>query len=224
MIKLEKEFLLSRGGDYSFINPFSLGVVVQTLTEQECKKIKFYADGIAVVIYVRLFKNKQITRTSFDDTSIAPEVFTHALKERLAVTLVGGTKENIQQAKNLIEIKYPGINIVVARSGYFNDQGEREEFLESAMLSDILIVGMGAGKQERVLLDMRAKGWRGTGFTCGGYLDQFVHAKGEDYYPPWIDKLNLRWLYRMMKEPKRLLTRYLKDYPCFLIKYGNKIE
>lgn len=224
MIKIEKDFYFEDGVDSSFINPFSLGVVAQTLNDDECKAIKFYADGIAVVAYIGLFKKRKIERTSFDDTSIAPEVFTRAVERKLTVALVGGTEDNIQKARKLLEIKYPGIIISHARSGYFDSQHEQLHFLESALSCDILIVGMGAGKQERMLLDMRAKGWLGTGFTCGGYLDQFVHSKGNDYYPALVDKLNLRWLYRMLKEPRRLVKRYLKDYPYFLIKYGNKIE
>lgn len=224
MIKLEKEFQLKEGDDYSFINPFSLGVVAQELSDEECERINFYADGIAVVIYARLFKNKKITRTSFDDTSIAPIVYNYAVQQHRTVTLVGGTEENVEKAKQLLEIKYPGINITLARSGYFQDATEYNLFLQKALSSDILIVGMGAGKQERTLLDMRELGWKGTGFTCGGYLDQFVEAKGQDYYPDFVNRFHLRWLYRMCKEPRRLLKRYLKDYPYYLIKFGNKIR
>lgn len=223
MIKLEREFQLKEGDDYSFINPFSLGVVAQELSDDECERINFYADGIAVVIYARLFKNKKITRTSFDDTSIAPIVYNYALQQKYSVTLVGGTEENIIKAKQLLETKYPGINIMLVRSGFFQNSEEYALFLQKALSTDILIVGMGAGKQERTLLDMRALGWKGTGFTCGGYLDQFVEAKGQDYYPDFVNKFNLRWLYRIFKEPRRLLKRYLKDYPYYLIKFGNKI-
>lgn len=224
MIKLEREFQLKEGEDYSFINPFSLGVVAQELSDNECERINFYADGIAVVIYARLFKNKKITRTSFDDTSIAPIVYNYALQQHHTVTLVGGTEENIVKAQQLLEMKYPGIKIIFVRSGYFQNDEEYSFFLEKALSTDILIVGMGAGKQERTLLDMRKLGWRGTGFTCGGYLDQFVEAKGQDYYPEFVNKFHLRWLYRMCKEPRRLLKRYLKDYPYYLIKFGNKIR
>lgn len=224
MIKLEKEFVFNPGDDYSFINPYSLGVVYQSLSEQECKRINFLADGIAIVIYTRIFKNKAIERTSFDDTSLAPVVFNRACKNELSIALIGGTNDNIQQAKILLEQKYPGIRIVLAQPGYFADDEEYQKCLHTAASADILIVGMGAGKQEKTLLDTRAIGWQGTGFTCGGYLDQLVQARGDDYYPHFVDKLHLRWLYRLLKEPRRLSKRYFKDYPYFLIKFGNKIE
>ncbi|WP_161629680.1 WecB/TagA/CpsF family glycosyltransferase [Halomonas sp. PBN3] len=224
MIKIEKGFRLEEGVDCSFINPFSLGVVVQCLSEKECSEIRFYADGIAVVLYARLFKRKRIERVSFDDTSIAPIVLRHAQVTQKRVALIGGTEENILQAAELLEKKYPSLEITYARSGFFRSDEERQQSLAHAANADIVIVGMGAGKQEHLLLDLRGEGWQGTGFTCGGYLDQFVQAKGQNYYPAWVNRLNLRWLYRVMKEPNRLLKRYLKDYPKFLIKYGNKIE
>lgn len=224
MIKIEKKFLFKLGENYSFINPYSLGVVCQSLTASECQKIKFLADGIAIVIYARLFKKKSIKRTSFDDTSLAPIVFQYACHNNLSIALIGGTQENIRQAKSLLENKYPGLRILFSESGYFANQDAYQSCLDKVVSADILIVGMGAGKQEHVLLDARAKGWQGTGFTCGGYLDQIVQARGDEYYPRLLNKLHLRWLYRLLKEPRRLSKRYFKDYPYFLIKFGNKIE
>ncbi|MGP9677057.1 WecB/TagA/CpsF family glycosyltransferase [Halomonas sp. AOP27-A1-41] len=224
MIKLEEEFIFQLGEDYSFINPYSLGVVCQSLIYQECQRINFLADGIAIVAYVRLFKKRVIKRTSFDDTSLAPVVFHHACQNDLSIALIGGTQENIQQAKDLLESKYPGIRILLAEPGYFDNEDVYQNCIDKAVSADILIVGMGAGKQEKVLLSARAKGWQGTGFTCGGYLDQLVQARGDDYYPEFINKFHLRWLYRLLKEPRRLSKRYFSDYPYFLIKFGNKIE
>jgi N-acetylglucosaminyldiphosphoundecaprenol N-acetyl-beta-D-mannosaminyltransferase len=72
---------------------------------------------------------------------------------------------------------------------------------------------MGAGVQEQFLLDLVAQGWSGMGFTCGGYLDQL--GNGLRYYPQWIDDANLRWAWRLVREPRRLGPRYLIDYPGF---------
>jgi N-acetylglucosaminyldiphosphoundecaprenol N-acetyl-beta-D-mannosaminyltransferase len=55
------------------------------------------------------------------------------------------------------------------------------------------------------------------GFTCGGFLDQIIKYKGA--YPEWIDHYNLRFLYRLIKEPKRLWRRYLIEYQVFLYRY-----
>lgn len=222
-MKLQERFVLQSGECCTFLNPFSLGVVSEELDQRECERLRFYTDGIAIVLYARLFKNKRVERVSFDDTSIAPVVFGDAVTNHLRVCLVGGTPENIVEATRLLKEKYPGLQIVLSRSGYFDSEQERTEFLDQAMISDVLIVGMGAGKQERILLDMQDKGWSGSGYTCGGYLDQLVQAKGGDYYPDFIDRYHLRWLYRILKEPRRLVARYFVYYPYYLLKFGKNI-
>jgi N-acetylglucosaminyldiphosphoundecaprenol N-acetyl-beta-D-mannosaminyltransferase len=72
---------------------------------------------------------------------------------------------------------------------------------------------MGVPLQEEFLIDLRDTGWTGTGYTCGGFFHQ--SARKLEYYPRLFDKLQLRWLYRMIQEP-RLAKRYLLDYPKFV--------
>ena len=66
--------------------------------------------------------------------------------------------------------------------------------------SDFLIVGMGALMQEKFLLKVKNAGYQGVGFTCGGFIHQ-TSRNEIDYYPAWVDKTNLRFVYRMWKEP-----------------------
>ena len=62
--------------------------------------------------------------------------------------------------------------------------------------------------QEQFLLKVKNAGFDGIGFTCGGFIHQT--AKDEiDYYPGWVDRMNLRFLYRMYKE-KHTRKRYLQ--------------
>jgi len=72
---------------------------------------------------------------------------------------------------------------------------------------------MGSLVQESFLLALMGSGWRGLGFTCGGFLDQL--SNGFNYYPKLVNALNLRWAYRLAKDPRRLWRRYLLDYPVF---------
>ena len=59
---------------------------------------------------------------------------------------------------------------------------------------------MGAVMQEKFLLKVKRLGYTGIGFTCGGFIHQT--ARGEaGYYPAWVDRMNIRFLYRMWKEP-----------------------
>jgi N-acetylglucosaminyldiphosphoundecaprenol N-acetyl-beta-D-mannosaminyltransferase len=80
---------------------------------------------------------------------------------------------------------------------------------------DIVICAMGCGAQEDFLLRLQESGWTGCGFTCGGYFDQL--GNGLRYYPEWIDKNHLRWLYRLYQEPGRLWKRYAVQYSLFCL-------
>mgnify|MGYP000060826451 CR=1 FL=1 len=51
-------------------------------------------------------------------------------------------------------------------------------------------------------------GYQGIGFTCGGFVHQTAMNRMH-YYPNWVDKMNLRFVYRMYKE-KHTRTRYLQ--------------
>lgn len=70
---------------------------------------------------------------------------------------------------------------------------------------DLLLVGLGAGMQEQVLMEASAAMTRGYALTCGGFLDQVLHTR---YYPDWAYPLRLNWLVRLAREPRRLWRRY----------------
>jgi exopolysaccharide biosynthesis WecB/TagA/CpsF family protein len=70
---------------------------------------------------------------------------------------------------------------------------------------DMVLVGLGAGLQEQVLLEAASAMPRGYALTCGGFLDQVLHP---GYYPGWAYPLRLNWLVRLAREPRRLWRRY----------------
>ena len=70
---------------------------------------------------------------------------------------------------------------------------------------DLLLVGLGAGLQEQVLMEASAAMTKGYALTCGGFLDQVLHTR---YYPDWAYPLRLNWLVRLAREPRRLWRRY----------------
>ncbi|MNN73388.1 UDP-Gal:alpha-D-GlcNAc-diphosphoundecaprenol beta-1,4-galactosyltransferase [compost metagenome] len=78
---------------------------------------------------------------------------------------------------------------------------------------------MGTPRQEDFLIELQESGWLGVGFTCGGYFDQLNSADGGLYYPGFIDRYNMRWAYRIYKEPKRLWKRYFVDYPVGMLAF-----
>jgi N-acetylglucosaminyldiphosphoundecaprenol N-acetyl-beta-D-mannosaminyltransferase len=169
-------------------------------------------DGIGMTVAMRALHGQPAMRISFDGTSLAPIVFRLAVDRRLSVVLVGGDPGIAQAARDKIVHAYPGIDVI----GTFDGYGDMTATVAAvrALAPSIVIAGMGVLVQERLLLKLVEQEWVGLGFTCGGYLDQ-LSAKGTDYYPMWIDNYDLRWAYRLVKEPRRLWRRYLVEYPEF---------
>lgn len=202
----------------SFINPFSMLMLMDE--KRVADKIQYWhIDGISLVNKVNKDLNKKIQRFSFDDTSLAPIVFRYAREHKLKIALIGTKEEFIHKAVENIQEKHKVI-ISYARNGYFKDDQERNDCYDRIINEDIdlVICGMGAPYQELFLIKLQEKGWNGFGFTCGGYLHQV--AGKENYYPPFFDKLNIRWVYRIIDEPK-LFKRYFVDYPRFFIRFSD---
>jgi N-acetylglucosaminyldiphosphoundecaprenol N-acetyl-beta-D-mannosaminyltransferase len=211
-----KEIINKGGSIVAFLNPSSYLLFDNYLLSNGASKIHRYMifiDGISLVLILNFFFKVKVNRFSFDMTSVAPVVFSICAAEGRKVALVGGTESVIRSATSMFSAKYPGLDIVYIRNGYFSDESqvlETQNIIMDLNVS-VVVVGMGTPHQEKFLEGLYDQGYSGTGFTCGGFFDQSKDSLA--YYPEWINKWNLRALYRLYKEPKRLWRRYLIDYP-----------
>lgn len=169
-------------------------------------------DGIAMVWVLTLFGHK-FQRSSFDYTSMADRVFKNIEHKGSTLFIIGSTDDNVYAFTSHLTNTYPELKICGYRNGYFIDDDERNHAAEeiAAVNPDYIVVGMGAPRQEIFITKLRSVGWAGIAYTCGGFIHQTAN-RGKTYYPKLIDRLNLRWLYRIVDEP-RLITRYLILYP-----------
>ena len=198
----------NKGKVYTYLNPVSY------LTALDNKKLfsqmdGIFADGGLLVKAIKLVYGKHVTRRSLDMTSMAPELFAYAAEHGKTVYIVASKQEQVEKAVEIFRERYPKVKFAGYRNGYFANEKEMDQ--ESRHITelnpDFLIVGMGALMQEKFLLKVKRAGYQGIGFTCGGFIHQT--SKNEiDYYPAWVDKTNLRFVYRMWKEP-HTRKRYL---------------
>lgn len=208
-------------GLVTYLNPYSYLAARRNVTLFG-KFDEIHIDGIALVLFLRWFGVADVRRESFDMSSFAPEFFKSATAEGKNVYMIGAKPEEIALAVDRISERFPSLLIAGYRHGYFESDAEKAELLGSlaALAPDYVICGMGTPLQETFLVELREAGWKGTGYTCGGFFHQ--SAERLSYYPGWIDRLNLRWAYRIYREPK-LLKRYGWEYPkfvwCFLADY-----
>jgi len=200
----------------TFLNPYSYLIARKSI--QVFEEIdNIFIDGDLLILIFTALKIKRMTRVSFDFTSIADSVFKYCIDQNKSIYFVGSNEKEIAIFTTKIKAKYPEMNILGYRNGYFNED-EKKEFslLINNIQPNIIVCGMGTPYQEKLLLLLKANGWRGTGFTCGGFFHQTASVDEINYYPDLVNKLNIRWLYRIFDEPK-LLKRYLIYYPTSLL-------
>jgi len=185
---------------------------------------KVCIDGVALKIFLNLvYPGSNIQRQSFDFTSVANFVFDRAAAQAQRGFILGSDQTSNEKFLSKIRDMYPRINLD-GRSGYFNGAEDLSQSISSLAASsyDYIVIGMGAVKQEEVAIALMDSGFQGRIYTCGGFIHQTALGDGH-YYPAWIDMLNLRFAYRMYKEPSTI-QRYLIDYPKAFVLLSRNIK
>lgn len=127
-----------------------------------------------------------------------------------------GSKPGIAEiAKQKMEEKYPNIKIVGVDDGYFDDN-KKQEIIEKIrkVRPDILLVGTGAPKQEKIINELLKDNIFKIGIGCGGSID--VLSGTVKRAPKLFIKLHIEWAWRLIKQPSRIgrmmvLPKFLKE-------------
>ncbi|WP_397448283.1 WecB/TagA/CpsF family glycosyltransferase [Pseudomonas sp. NA-150] len=209
--------LLESNRAFSFINFASIGSFLQQPHSLAC-----FCDGMLMSGFMSYVTGIPVQRVSFDFTSIADPVFRDAELKGKRMYVVGARHAELELFIAKLQERYPHLTIAGAHHGYFNASQARAvqaDIRRSRV--NILLVGLGAGLQERFVLDAVREGFDGVAFTCGGFIRQEATTTG-CYYPEAIDRLHLRAFYRMYREP-RTIKRYLVDYPSNFLQLAGMI-
>ncbi len=118
------------------------------------------------------------------------------------IYLLGSAPGVADEAARQLCQHYPGLWVCGTHHGYFQDD-DLPALIEDINQSqaDILVVSLGAPKQELWISQHRDKISVPVCIGAGGSLD--VIAGHKKRAPGWIIKLNLEWLYRLLSEPTR---------------------
>lgn len=113
-------------------------------------------------------------------------------------------------AQKMLEA-HPQLRIAGIADGYFQDEAPVIAKI-NASGADALFVCLGAPKQERFMVQHQQELHVHLMAGLGGSLDAF--AGTVQRAPAWMIRLNLEWLYRLIREPKRFrrmlrLPKYL---------------
>lgn len=174
-------------------------------------------DGASIVLAFKFLRHEKIERTAGWD------LFQYEM-DRLnrkggTCFFLGSSKETLKKIMVKAAKLYPNIKVETYSPPYkpeFSPEENREMIAAvNRVQPDLLWIGMTAPKQEKWayahLKELEVKGHIGT---IGAVFDFF--AGTIDRAPVWWQEHGLEWLYRLMKEPRRMWKRYIIGNTLFL--------
>lgn len=170
-----------------------------------------YADGVGAVMALR---QKGLDVVKIPGAELWLDIVNRFQKEK-SFYLLGSSKDVIDKTVTKLKKEYPGINIVGYHDGYLKEN-DKEILLQELKNKkpDVVFIAQGTPRQE-ILMDELIKEHPALYMGLGGSFDVYTGFKKRA--PELFCKLNLEWLYRLLKEPTRfgrqlILIKFLYLY------------
>lgn len=173
-------------------------------------------DGIGIIYASKIKKGNIKSRiTGIDCMDMLCNL---ANTENYKIFMYGAKEEIITKAKENLEKKYPNIKIVGTIDGYEKDNEKIIKTINNSK-ADIIFVALGSPKQENWIISnmdkLNVKIYQGVGGSFDVISGNIKRA------PEWMQKSGLEWLYRLIKEPKRIFRQIKLIKFLFLILFNK---
>jgi len=126
--------------------------------------------------------------------------------------LLGAKRDVIKKTVENIRERYAHANIAGWHHGYFDDEVEIIEKINSTN-ANIIFVALGVPKQEYFINRNRHKINAPIMMGVGGSFDVFAGIRRET---PSCLRHGFEWVFRMVQDPKNLCRRYITTNPYFV--------
>jgi N-acetylglucosaminyldiphosphoundecaprenol N-acetyl-beta-D-mannosaminyltransferase len=168
-------------------------------------------DGMPILWSARLMGSRLKERVCGID--LVPRLAELAARRGYRIYLLGASDKSSQRAAEVLEERYPGLQIVGRYSPPVRplEQMNHEEILHRIEQArpDILLVAFGNPKQEKWLHMHRDRLQVPVSIGIGGSLDMIAGKLARA--PQWMQKSGMEWFFRAAQEPRRLVGRYVSD-------------
>jgi len=170
-------------------------------------------DGAPVVWSAKLLRRPVPERVAGSD--LVPRLFDAAAEDRpIKAYLLGAGPGVAERAAANMRRRWPAVEVVGTYCppiGFERDAAENETIIGrvAAAKPDVLIVGLGAPKQELWVHQHRQRLAAKVALCVGATIDFLAGERRRA--PLWMRDSGLEWIYRVASEPKRLAARYARD-------------
>jgi len=194
----------------------------QAYNDADLRKIVFFADlvvcdGMPLVWLSRLFGYRLRERVAGSD--LVPLLLQSCGQSQYPVYFLGSDLATLEEAKVIVEKRYPGLKVVGMDSPPMGAvvEWDNDALCEKMRASGakLLLVCLGCPKQERWIFANHRETGIPLSIGVGASLD-FITGK-QKRAPKWMQKTGMEWFWRMSSSPRRLAARYGHDF-VFLAK------
>ena len=195
--------------------------------ETECVKY-LIPDGASIVMACRMLKAKSQPKEriagwdlfSFEMDRLERKSEQRKVKsEKLRVMFMGSSEKVLAKIRERMAVDYPNLEVVTYSPPFkpeFSDE-DNKAIVQAVNETnpDLLWIGMTAPKQEKWTYSH----WKDLNIHChvgniGAVFD--FYAGTVKRAPKWWQEHSIEWLYRLLKEPRRMWRRYVIGNPLFL--------
>lgn len=182
------------------------------------------ADGAPILWAARLLGDPLPEKVSGSD--LVEPLVAQAARSGHRLFFLGGQGSDARRAATAFECRHPSVQIV---GTYSPPIGFEQDALACAAIqrmirdagTDILVVGLGAPKQEQWIAAW-AEG-AGVSFAIGVGITFSYVAGTIKRAPSALRRCGLEWLWRLFQEPRRLWRRYLVDDMPFFVLLARQV-
>ena len=175
-------------------------------------------DGVGVVYGAKILGTP--LKGKLPGIDFATELMRRMATHGGRVYLLGAKPGVAEMAGERLTEQFPGLIVCGTHDGYFQEDAPVIDEI-NALQPDLLLVCLGAPKQEIWMLRNRSALKVGLMAGLGGSLDVFAGTVKRA--PAFFQKLGLEWFYRLIKEPWRF--KRMMKLPKFLFAcIGKKLR
>ena len=171
------------------------------------------ADGMSVVWASRVLGQPLKQRVTGID--LFERLIAHAARRGWSVYFLGAREESVRGTVERFKSAHPALKVAGYHNGFFaasETVAIAEAIWESA--ADLLFVAMGSPAQEKWIASQLERSGVRFALGVGGSFD---HISGLAVRAPrWMQRCGLEWLYRLLREPRRMWRRYLIGNSTFI--------
>ena len=138
-----------------------------------------------------------------------------------SVYLLGGEPGTAARAEEALHARFPVLKLAghLSPSFGFDTRPDEYDALCDEVVGagpDLVFVGFGFPKQERVIARLRPRLPQTWFLGCGAAIGFVAGVRSRA--PGWMQDTGLEWVHRLILEPRRLMRRYLLDDAPFAVR------